>query len=551
MDTDTSKNTAIRSRYIIQERLYDSSFYTLYEGWDSQSDRAVYIAHISPALATPTNVTVCLETWQHYLYEPIEGVFHLMDMAYDGHDLYGIYYHAGEPLVPLETYVKGLTNDPESSDKRMALLRQVATILAAMERYHRPFAGFDMATIFVTAQGRVVLGPPMLVSMGFEWAAGQVDRLPAAVFFAPEFLKSGSRNTLTDVYGFGVLAHYLVTLQYPYPKARTILGLKMALMRGPDPCQRVNPKVSDNLNFFIMKCLMFDPQKRWQSFRTIESVLTGKAPIQPEPLRYTVDPGQGFDADIRLVKKKRRLRYAAVVLNVVAVMALGIVGYMAYGYYFTQYDVVTVPNMAGMPLADAKQAVSDLQLRVAQVTYNHHSQVPDGHVIRSEPPGGRHIKQGRALTMVVSKGQQEVMVPSLIRKSMADVPVILGGSGITVTVTDEVPSLTVPEGYIVSQIPLPNQYMFDTGTIQVTVSKGSPMIVDDLGLLDDDFRNVRVSFEMPQTAAMSRVEILEKTADQQQHVLADEILSAGDYFQQVFIIHQASTIGIRVNGETW
>ena len=59
-------------------------------------------------------------------------------------------------------------------------------------------------------------------------------------------------------------------------------------------------------------------------------------------------------------------------------------------------------------------------------------------------------------------------------------------------------STNIPSGKVISQIPLPNQYMFDSGKIQLTLSKGVPVQINTLESIDSDFKKISISFEFNQ-----------------------------------------------------
>ena len=55
-------------------------------------------------------------------------------------------------------------------------------------------------------------------------------------------------------------------------------------MDGPTACSEYNDKISDKLNFFIMKAIQLDSEQRWHSFRLIIGILEGKETVKFEQL---------------------------------------------------------------------------------------------------------------------------------------------------------------------------------------------------------------------------------------------------------------------------
>ena len=91
MDIKTSKEKQIRSRYVISEKLFSDIFYTLFDGVDKQENSNVYILKFHNQLVSPAFSDFCIQALQNYLYQPVQGMFQLLDIEYDGEDLYVIY----------------------------------------------------------------------------------------------------------------------------------------------------------------------------------------------------------------------------------------------------------------------------------------------------------------------------------------------------------------------------------------------------------------------------------------------------------------------------
>jgi serine/threonine protein kinase len=272
MDIKTYKEKRIRSRYIIQSKLFLDVFYSLYDGVDSHQGCPVYVLKFHRDLVTPHFVDYCIQSLKDYLYQPIEGVFELMDFEFDGEDFYIFYKYQKSNFVSLELYLKTVQNQPDSSAKRYKLLLKVSRILYRLEQKQLVFANFSLNNIFVSKDEAVVLGPAKVQSLCLEYFISKVDELEGSIFLSPEFLRSFTVSTINDIYGFGILAYYMVTLHWPYTHKDSLFRLKQCFLNGPALCTDFNPKISDKLNFFIMKSIQLDPGKRWHSFRSIIGV---------------------------------------------------------------------------------------------------------------------------------------------------------------------------------------------------------------------------------------------------------------------------------------
>ena len=110
-------------------------------------------------------------------------------------------------------------------------------------------------------------------------------------------------------------------------------------------------------------------------------------------------------------------------------------------------------------------------------------------------------------------------------------------------------SVEVESGKVVSQVPLPNQYMFDNGTIQLVYSKGSPVEINEISDLDDDYKKISVKFMFSDDYDVVDFEIIEKINDDQFQELYSGINYGGDLFFEEYVVNVSSSIVIKLNGD--
>ncbi len=91
-------------------------------------------------------------------------------------------------------------------------------------------------------------------------------------------------------------------------------------------------------------------------------------------------------------------------------------------------DAVVLPNLAGLPLADAKQSLQSRGLTLGRVAQVHSSAHAKGEVIAQDPETSVPIRRGSAVALLVSLGQQEEPVEILTPPTPA-YQNVLGGEG--------------------------------------------------------------------------------------------------------------------------
>jgi beta-lactam-binding protein with PASTA domain len=94
---------------------------------------------------------------------------------------------------------------------------------------------------------------------------------------------------------------------------------------------------------------------------------------------------------------------------------------------------IQVTDWTGKPADQAVKALTDAKLKVDATKQDFSTTVPKGSVITQSPPTGT-LFQGDAVALVVSKGPELVLVPSVIGKQEGEATSILQGLGLTVKI---------------------------------------------------------------------------------------------------------------------
>ncbi|MFJ2413921.1 Stk1 family PASTA domain-containing Ser/Thr kinase [Streptomyces brevispora] len=153
-------------------------------------------------------------------------------------------------------------------------------------------------------------------------------------------------------------------------------------------------------------------------------------------------------------------------------------------------EIVKVPDVEGIELADAKRELTKVGLAPGMTTKEFSEDVEAGDVIRTDPEAGAERHADAAVALVVSKGSP-VDVPDVIGLSIEDATDALDEEGLKAKVLpDRVNSPEVP-GDIAHQSPAEGQEAAEGDTITLTVSKGPQMIdvPDVTGKNVDDARS--------------------------------------------------------------
>ncbi len=137
-----------------------------------------------------------------------------------------------------------------------------------------------------------------------------------------------------------------------------------------------------------------------------------------------------------------------------------------------QREQFTVPDIVGQPLEDVKEQYQDKKLEFVVEEELFDGDAPAGIILSQNPAKDMTIKLPGKIKITVSKGGKEITVPRFIDKEYRQATLEINNLGLKAA-TDFVVDDEVPEGYIISQSPMPNSTVTQGSTVTLTISKGA------------------------------------------------------------------------------
>ena len=195
-------------------------------------------------------------------------------------------------------------------------------------------------------------------------------------YMAPEQV-SGERDQIdrrTDVYGLGATLYEVLSGRPPYEGKSGTEILLQILKDDPVPLRKVAPKVPQDLETIVMKCLERDPSRRYESSKALADDL--QRFLDGEPLAATP-----VSLSYRLIKKARKnplaagIAIAAAVITIVLVTSFFWVQWQnkLQAQYAREFgDEVkniqsVLPNIYTAPIHDVRSEIAALRSRLEKM----------------------------------------------------------------------------------------------------------------------------------------------------------------------------------------
>ncbi len=137
-------------------------------------------------------------------------------------------------------------------------------------------------------------------------------------------------------------------------------------------------------------------------------------------------------------------------------------------------ELIEVPDVSNKSSEEASFILGQASLEIGNIKRVFNDTVPQGTVISQSPKPGKKVPKGAMVDIVVSKGEELIMVPDLIGKLLKDARRELSQLGLELTRTSEY-SDDIDKDAIIRQSPAAGTEVKKGLTVSVVVSKGPEM----------------------------------------------------------------------------
>jgi len=505
----------IDNRYLLQRLIASGGMATIYAGMDTRLDRPVAVkimhAHLAndeafvsrfikeakatAALSHPNIVSIQDQGWN-------EGgppaVFLVMELV-EGSTLRDFLNQQGSVSI----------------EQMFQLMSPVLSALAAAHKIGIIHRDIKPENILISKDGRVKVAD---FGLARNMAIGQTMTVESSVvlgsvsYLSPEQVQRGVADARSDIYAVGIVLFEMLTGGKPYegetpiqiayrhvndriPSLQSIKSdIPIAISElvyaatAPNPDQR--PRDAEELlSRFREIQAQIDPKKRQLSLEldlppsiTKKVTKRGKVSVGSalEGLKektsqlISTKPIKVSKPEDSIGTKKRKVSKRVKRNRIIALLLLA--GLIFGGFKLLSIGKISVPSLVGMNQTEANKSLESLGLDLEIIEEVFSEDIPKGRIIASKPGGGGKISPDEKVGLILSKGQERILVPQLKGLTPDVASAQLSTLGLTVGEINESFDMQIAAGYVISTDPKDTSAVKRKAIVNLIVSKGIEQI---------------------------------------------------------------------------
>jgi len=526
----------IKERYEITQLLGEGGMSYVYKAIDKQLQRTVAIKTLKPNYVEQEKFVERFkreaQTAANLNHPNIVQIFD-----------WGI---GDEPFFVME-YIEGNTLTSIIANKRTISMNDIlfigAQVSSGLQAAHSKglvHRDIKPGNIMITPEGKVKVTDFGIVSLQNEESditkTGSI--LGTASYISPEQAQGKPVSKESDLYSLGTVLYELITGRPPFDGDTPIATATKHITDKPEKLSTYRADIPKGIENAVLKLLHKYPKDRFKNAEDLRAVL-----LQQKTQLQAIQTQENL-VDLTSPKIKYRFTLPALVISLSIVV--GTIWTLSRIFDGLPVDggaqvVINVPDLTGSSQTEALNDLQNLGFKVG-IENSAHPEVPEGSVIRTQPPANTSTNPDTLVTIIVSVGPEAYPIPYVVDLETERAVYVIEESGFTVGQKIEVNDDNVPIGFVISQNPIAGKKMGPGSTVDLVVSSGPSLIV----LGDLSKKSVEDATQILETLGLEFETIEEFSEDIEEGLVSGTIPEAGEIVTPDDIVTVIVSLGIKI-----
>lgn len=380
------------------------------------------------------------------------------------------------------------------------ITRQVASALSLAHKNQIVHRDIKPHNILITNTGVAKLADfGIAKAVSASTIIGGNNKVMGSVhYFSPEQARGAYVDERSDIYSLGIVLYEMLTGKVPFDGDNPI---SIALMHINDPMPPVSaevPGIPPQLEKIIMKATDKYQTNRYRTademiedldnIEFITKVMGQKAftiageeekeqpavSVRPERERThrKSEPAGKTEESDKTLERANKISTGFIIGAVAVLVIAGIIGLGALlGWFSGDSEEIKVPNFVGRTFEEAQALAQETGLEIARGEDVYSPDQEEGKITSQNPTADSVVSPGKLITVYVSKGKKDGVVPKIVGMDYKDASEYLKTFGFELGIV-KTESSTLPENVIIEQSVEEGSTASKGTKIDVTVSDG-------------------------------------------------------------------------------
>ena len=526
----------IKERYEITQLLGEGGMSYVYKATDKQLQRTVAIKTLKPNYVEQEKFVERFkreaQTAANLNHPNIVQIFD-----------WGI---GDEPFFVME-YIEGNTLTSIIANKKIVSMNdilfigaQVASGLQAAHSQGLVHRDIKPGNIMITPQGKVKVTDFGIVSLQNEESditkTGSI--LGTASYISPEQAQGKPVSKESDLYSLGTVLYELITGRPPFEGDTPIATATKHITDKPEKLSTFRGNIPKGVENAVLKLLHKYPKDRFKNAEDLRAIL-----LQQKNQLQALQTQENL-VDLTSPKIKYRFTLPALIISLSIVV--GTIWTLTSIFEGLPVDggtqvVVEVPDLTGSSQTEALNDLQNLGFKVG-IENSAHPEVPEGSVIKTQPPANTATSPDTLVTIIVSVGPEAYPIPYVVDLETDRAIFVIEESGFTIGQKIEVNDDNVPIGFVISQNPMAGKKMGPGSSVDLVISSGPSLIV----LGDLSKKSLEDATQILETLGLGFETVEEFSEDIEEGLVSGTLPEAGEIVTPEDIVTVIVSLGIKI-----